>query len=237
MVLRQNKGKRPQITFTSDFHELVQGDLVEGRCVLRYDPLRLLPATDRGGAHQIEAHVRFHPGGTEWHQLLSVPAATPLATLADPTGQGFMLETDFAIPPGANELEVWFSCRHPDGQVDWDSDFGHNHWLRFPLHDLDLTKGEVVKGRTGAAGDALAVAVTSVLDIDGVDVRWRVTSAPGSTRDRAPLRLASADARSKNWETAGVVVPRGATVVFDLVYRVGLREYADDNQGRWYLAD
>lgn len=238
MLSRQNQGKRPQITFTSDFHELVQGDLVPGPCVLRYDPLRIVPETDRGGEHHIEVHVRFHPGGSEWHHVLTVPRAAPLKTLADPAGQGYMLEAAFDLPPHCNELEVWFSCKHPDGRVDWDSDFGKNHWLRFALHDLELGRAAVV-GSRGAALDHLDLDVTSVRDVDAIDVRWRATSVPGSGRSRASLRCVSTVAGRKRWQPdpSGILVPHGATLAFDLVYRVGPREFTDDNQGRWYIAD
>jgi hypothetical protein len=44
-------------------------------------------------------------------------------------------------------------------------------------------------------------------------------------------------AGSSGGNTAALAVPKDAAVVFDLVYRVGGREFTDDNQGRWYLAD
>ena len=55
-LLRANQGSRPQITFTSDFHELVTGDLVPGPCALRYDPLRLVElGDDADEPHHIRA--------------------------------------------------------------------------------------------------------------------------------------------------------------------------------------
>ena len=34
---RRGQGYKPKLIFTSDFHELVNGDLIPGPCLLRYD--------------------------------------------------------------------------------------------------------------------------------------------------------------------------------------------------------
>src|SRR5271165_5910321 len=105
MMTRSNRGKRPQITFTSDFHELVVGDLAPGPCVLRYDPLRLVAAVTHGRRLEVWSFIRFHPCGGGWEGVAGVPARVPLGLLADPAGQGYMLESSFTIPPGCDELE------------------------------------------------------------------------------------------------------------------------------------
>ncbi|MEN9841740.1 MAG: hypothetical protein RL376_1540, partial [Verrucomicrobiota bacterium] len=218
MQLRQNRGARPQITFTSDFDELVQGDLVPGPCVLRYDPLRLVTlgdaATER---HHIRAYVRFHPGGVIWEGLMELPSGLPLADLADPTGRGFMLSTSFTIPADCDELEVWFSCTHDDGQTHWDSDHGKNHWLRFGLADLKLTRAEVkpAKKKTDAT-DTLEFEFTAKSKVDSVEVRWRQTNAPHSPRIVTPLvsSAATATAKGNTWTSplGGIPVPKGAVI-------------------------
>jgi Family of unknown function (DUF6209) len=240
MQLRHNTGSRPQITFTSDFHELVQGDLVPGPCVLRYDPLRLVTLGDAATeAHHIRAFVRFHPGGSEWQGSMELPAGLPLADLADASGQGFMLTTTFNIPEGADELEVWFSCTHDDGQTHWDSDHGKNHWLRFGLADLALKTAKVkpAKKKT-VAQDALEFEFTTKPKVEAVEVRWRVTSIPAFPRQISRL-VATSTAAGKTWTApeGGIPVPKGATIAFDVVYHVGDRAFTDDNQGRWYIAD
>jgi hypothetical protein len=253
MIFRARQGTRPQVTFTADFHELVQGDLVPGPCVLRYDPLRLVRSRAEAAEHRIEAHVRLHPMGTEWHKTLRVPAGAPLAALDDPAGQGYMLETEFTIPDGCDEIEAWFSCRRPDGHVDWDSEFGHNYWMRFPLHDLRIDGATVRSSDRMAAFDTLDVAVTSVAKVDSIRVRYRPTSTPpvgpGSgpggaptaiaTRHSAPLQCIAFEGTQKRWAPAsgGIHLPHGATIAFDLVYIVGAHEHTDDNQGSWYVAD
>jgi hypothetical protein len=241
MQLRQNAGARPQITFTSDFHELVQGDLVPGPCILRYDPLRLVTLGDAATEHHhIRAHVRFHPVGVEWQRLLELPAGLPLADLADATGQGFMLTTTFDIPVGCDALEVWFSCTHDDGQTHWDSDHGKNHWLRFGLADLAIKTAKVKPAvKKSAPRDALEFEFATRPAVDSVNVRWCLANSPKAPRVVTSLICADATPTGKTWTApaGGIPVPKGAVVSFDVVYNVDGRDYTDDNQGRWYIAD
>jgi hypothetical protein len=240
MKPRKYKGCLPQITFTSDFHELVEGDLVPGPCVLRYDPLRLVPAQTPTRDLQIVAFVRFHPAGGDWKGVLTVPARTPLGLLADPTGQGFMLESTFTIPSGCDELEVWFSHTRADGQTVWDSEYGQNYWLRFPLHDIEIKKAkvQVAKGKT-ASQDSLSVEITSLACVERVDLRWRFANLPSHSRSEISLPAVQSTGPQKLWATpkGGIPVPKQATVVFDLVYYVHGHKFTDDNQGHWYIAD
>lgn len=240
MKARQSEGRRPQITFTSDFHELVQGDLVPGPCVLRYDPLRLIPAEEADDSrHEIKAHVRFHPSGSTWEGTLVVPATAPLAELANPSGQGFMLETTFTLPEGTDELETWFSCTHDDGQTHWDSNDGKNQWLRFTLHDLKSVHAEVKEpDEQNAAQSKLEFDIETIPQVTAITARWYLPSFQDRPRVETPL-VASAAGPGKHWVAPpeGIPIPTGAAVTFDLVYFVGDRKFTDDNQGRWYLAD
>lgn len=241
MQRRQNQGSRPQITFTSDFHELVQGDLVPGPCVLRYDPLRLIELGDAADeSHHIRAYVRFHPTGSEWQGVMELPAGAPLADLADITGNGFMLTTTFTIPEGCDELEVWFSCTHDDGKTHWDSDHGKNHWLRFGLADIaiDTAKVKTKKAKT-SVNDTLEFALNTAEKIDSVEVRWRMTNHPGVPRKVTPLVPGATKGSRRQWTSPGDGIPvaKGAVIAYDIVYRVQDRTHTDDNQGRWYIAD
>ena len=241
MQHRLNAGSRPQITFTSDFHELVQGDLVPGPCLLRYDPLRLITLADAASEHHhIRAHVRFHPGGSEWQGLLDLPAGLPLGDLANITGEGYMLTSVFNIPANCDELEVWFSCTHDDGQTHWDSDHGKNFWLRFGLADLAIKRAVVTAAAAAApaAQDALEFEVGAKPGISSVKVRWRLTNFPGKPRVSTPL-VCTETPQGRTWHTpaGGISVPKGAVVAFDIVYSDGGHEFTDDNQGRWYIAD
>jgi hypothetical protein len=239
-LVRANRGSRPQITFTSDFHELVTGDLVPGPCTLRYDPLRLVTLGDAAQeAHHVRAHIRFHPLRTEWQGLLELPAGLPLADLADTTGQGFMLNTTFTLPEGCDELEVWFSCTQETGETHWDSDYGQNHWLRFGLSDLALDSAKIVPSKTKKSPqDSFEITLTTHPRVEDVKVRWRLTTSSAFPRQISPLvvRGESADRRTWSAPSGGIPVPTGATLAFDLVYTVAGRPHTDDNQGRWYLA-
>jgi hypothetical protein len=240
MKRRQNKGCLPQFTFTSDWHELVEGDLVPGPCVLRYDPLRLIPHQTSARDLQIASFVRFHPCGGEWKGISTVPANTPLGLLADPTGQGYMLETTFTIPSGCDELEVWFSHTQANGQTFWDSETGQNYWLRFPLHDIEIKEAKVrTAGGKTAGQDLLAVEISSVACIDRVDLRWRFANHPSFPRSEISLTSVQPKDLQKSWITPkdGISIPKKATVVFDLIYYVSGHKFTDDNQGRWYIAD
>jgi len=236
-MLRHFVGRRPQLTFTSDFHELVQGDLIPGPCVLRYDPLRLISADNCNERHEIHVWLRFHPTGGSWEGSMIVPPNAQLADLSDPAGQGFMLEATFPLPQGCEEIEAWFCCEH-DGRTDWDSDHGKNFWLRFPLHDLQITAAKVRPSAAGAGQSTLDLQVESQAAVDSIEVRWRLPSQPDEGRRRNALTLTGQRAGRKQWGNAvPLVVPENAAVVFDLVYCVGGRQFTDDNQGRWYLAD
>ncbi len=241
MQLRTNAGSRPQITFTSDFHELVQGDLVPGPCMLRYDPLRIVEAEEAETTnHRICVHVRFHPINLEWQGQLELPPGQPLAELADATGQGFMLTTTFDIPAGCNELEVWFSCTHEDGHTHWDSDRGKNHWLRFGLADLTLKTAKVKAAKSkSAAQDAFEFQLTTPPSIESVSVVWWVTSNRAASTQTTALSVTATSAAGKTWQPPGgsIPVPKGATIAFEVVYYVAGRKYTDTNQGRWYVAD
>ncbi|MBC8009906.1 MAG: hypothetical protein H7067_07395 [Burkholderiales bacterium] len=241
MQLRKNEGSRPQITFTSDFHELVQGDLVPGPCVLRYDPLRLVSLGDAAEeAHHIRAYVRYHPVGVEWQGVMELPAGLPLRDSADITGEGIMLTSTFEIPEGCDELEVWFSCTHDDGQTHWDSDHGKNHWLRFGLEDLTLKTAKVkpAKKKT-AAQDSLEFEFSTAAEVQSVEVRWRITTVPGYVRQVTSLVASASTPKGKTWTApeGGIPVPKGATVAFDVIYHIDGRAFTDDNQGNWYIAD
>jgi hypothetical protein len=235
---RYSTGHQPQLTFTSDFHELVQGDLIPGPCVLRYDPLRLLQHAPLGASYDVRSHLRFHPDGGRWDGLSRVPSSAPLAMLADPSGQGWMLETTFRLPSGCDEIEAWFSTADPDGKVLWDSAFGRNYHLRFPAHDLAIERARTRATGQNPASDLLEITLSAVGAIDAVRVRWRVPKVSGNLRRENRLEPGERTGGRTRWTLATPVsVPSGAPVVFDLVYTVGGCEYTDDNEGRWYVAD
>lgn len=237
-MLRYSIGHRPQLTFTADFHELVEGDLIPGPCVLRYDPLRLIQNRPEGASYEIQAYLRFHPEGGAWEGRSLVPAAAPLEDMADPSGQGYMLESSFPLSTGCEEIEAWFSCTYPDGSTHWDSAHGNNYHLRFPLHDLHIEEARVLPRAQDSSHDAFNLKVTGVAAVESMRVRWRIPKVSRDLRQETPLVATASTAAGRLWKlSTEILVPHGAAVVFDLVYGVRQREYTDDNQGRWYVAD
>lgn len=238
--LRHNQGLRPQIIFTSDFHELVRGDLIPGTCVLKYDPLRLIEVGDAAQeTHHIRAYVRFHPNGSEWQGVMTLPSGEPLAALADPSGQGYMLSVSFDIPKGCDELEIWFSCTHEDGQTHWDSANGKNYWLRFGLADILIEDAKIKSSRKKAdPTDTFELSITTDPGVDSVELRWWMTNHPDTPRKSVSLVASGSNADRKKWTCpeAGISVAKGAVVAYDLVYYLHGRKHTDDNQGSWYIA-
>jgi hypothetical protein len=242
MLTRRSAGRRPQLTFTADFHELVQGDHRPGPCVLRYDPWRIVPpaeidALPRSG-RPVTAHINFHPGGGSWQGDLWLPPGLAVPHEADPAAQSAVMKGEFSLEERCEELEVWFSHTNAAGQQLWDSRMGQNYWLRFPTHDLKLRRAALAADPGGSV-DRLHVEVESVPIVEAIELRWRLTHPSGSPRKSFVLSAAAEPHGGKLWTAApdGVPIPVGATLVFDLVYTVGGRTFTDDNEGTWYLPD
>jgi hypothetical protein len=236
---RRGQNYRPRLTFTSDFHELVNGDLIPGPCLLRYDPLRVVPKSEIGSLPKtqrpITAHIRFQPSEQLWEKDLLFRRASRLIVDEDPTGQGTMLEAEFVLPGGCQELECWFSYADQNGETRWDSDMGANFWLRFPTYDLEISDAQIV-ARPNAALNLFKLDIESIPAVESVEVRWRYTNAVNDARYQQALAPTLLGER-KRWSLSGegTAVSSNTPLAFDLVYRVGSHTYTDDNQGTWYI--
>src|SRR5687767_7893957 len=97
-----------QISFTSDFHELLQGDLRPGKSLtLRYDPDRLSPAAEYTFGDPrwpIVAHLRYTDRGAVTDLFLE-GLVTPVPD-RDPMGQGSMLTASTVVPTDAAFVEL-----------------------------------------------------------------------------------------------------------------------------------
>lgn len=240
MLIRRSEGRRPQLIFTSDFHELVRGDLLPGPCVLRYDPHRVVPPQEIAAMPATQRPVTvsfiFHPAGGTWTGEMRFPPASRLVVEYDPTGQGTMLETEFPLPDGCEEVECWFSYVDDNGATHWDSAGGANHWLRFPAHDFDIRRAEII-AQPNEALDQLIIEVASVPAVETVALRWRYTQLTSLPRQQRALESTDTTDGRKLWTAPGGSIPvaSGTPLVFDLVYTVGGHEFTDDNQGTWYV--
>ena len=239
MLTRRAKGHRPQIIFTSDYHELVRGDLIPGPCVLRYDPHRIVEATQiqwlPATGHPVTAHVRCHPSNEYLMRDMRFAPATRLLVDADPTGQGTMLETEFPIPDNCEELECWFSYT-ANGVTRWDSEMGSNYWVRFPTHDFDIHRCELRTVPNAALGQ-LELEIESISDVEAIDIRWRYTQLAGQSRQQRALQSMTLESGRKQWSRTGGGIPvaSGTTIAFDLVYAIRGHSFTDDNDGTWYV--
>src|SRR5271157_1781508 len=232
---RRGQGYKPILTFTSDFHELVNGDLIPGPCLLRYDPHRIvprdeiprLPATQR----PVTAHIRCHPSGELSASEMRFRPASWLIVDEDPTGQGTMLQTTFPLPNGCDELECWFSYVDNHDEPKWDSAMGANYWVRFAAHDLDIITAKI-EARPKEALDRFRLEVESVPEVESILVRWRYTNAINDARFQCPLAPTFVVGR-KRWSLPadGAPVSSDTPLAFDLVYQAHNHKYTDDNQG------
>lgn len=232
---RRYLGQAPQISFTSDFHELLVGDLQPGTGLkLRYDPDRLSPPPSYKFAEPrfpVFAKARFLENGA-----VTVLTLTGLLTSTpdrDPTGQGSMLTGTLDVPRDAQFVELWFEGHMPDG-THWDSDYGQNFWFRFPYADLQVTA-------TVLRRDALArfrVEVTSVNEVERVAVRF-VDLTRGATEAprEEPLQLTALTEERRRLWTYETSVDSSALIRFKLYYWIVGRRFKDDNSGQYYLAD
>jgi hypothetical protein len=239
MLKHRSRGRRPQVTFAAGFHETIQGDLIPGPCILRYNPWRIVPAGEilslSESQRPIYAHVNFHPVGGGWESELRLRHGSLVEGIYDPTSQEGMIEAEFLLPTGCEELECWFSYVDASGQTHWDSAMGANFRLRFPTHDLRVMRGEIVKV-PGIGVDRLEIELESVPAVEAVDLRYRFTQPSGQPGQQCTL-VSSADHRSWTTPAGGEPVPSNSTIVFDLVYSIGGRKFTDDNEGTWFLAN
>ena len=103
------------LRFLPGWQETIEGEIVQGGTLLiEYTLGRTIEAfSDAGGVTppNVEAHVRFAPGGQ--HLMASVSAAC-----------------EVPIPGDATSLELWFHGTDRDRTTAWDSRFGENYRFR-----------------------------------------------------------------------------------------------------------
>src|SRR5512147_3256369 len=115
MIAKAYVGKPAQITFTADFHELLEGDLRPGEPVtLRYDPRRIVPAGDPyifgSPQHPINAFAQFRDEGPVSQEVLTSPAGIVAEPKYDISGsRGSMLAATITVPDDAQRVIIWFS--------------------------------------------------------------------------------------------------------------------------------
>ena len=242
MINRAQAGQPAVITFTSDFHELVTGDLRPERPVtFRYDPRRIIPRDEpcRLGdlKRPIMAHVQFGQRQPATSQTLTSPVGMIEHPVHDPTGQRFALMARFDIPADAEEVIVWFSYQALSGEMYYDSDYGANYHFSFVSNHLEVAAATVVSDPQ-TASSRFAVTVATDDKIDAVAVRYLAVSDPTFGKDESSLQpTGQRDAQGRRlWAVTDLPAPPQATVRFKIYYWLGGQCYKDDNAGHYYLA-
>jgi hypothetical protein len=240
MLTRLEAQYRSQITFTSDFHELVNGNLKPGQPLrLSYDPQRIIPAgepyTFGDPQRPVTAHVRFGSVSQIVLVVLSSPGMVAVPD-RDATGQGSMLKAHLEVPANAEMISIWFSFTLLDGTAVYDSDFGTNFNFRFPEHDLEDLDTNVVFDREKKIS-LFYVHVSTTAAVDRVSVRLgRAGKQAG--KDELPLQelAPSSDSHRKTWAINDVIVPTGVVIAFKVFYWIRGIRFKDDNTGHYYLS-
>ena len=239
MIERAFTGLPPRITFTSDYHELVRGDLKPGTAMrLRYDPARIVPAGHGyvfgDPAHRIKAHIIFLPS----QDVVTVPLLSHAGVLINPvtdvTGVGNMLTATAAVPDNAATIVMWFTHDSPYGPTNYDSDEGRN--FHFGFNSKQIRPLMATVGPDAGGADRFTVRVAVIPEVQRVVAHMRIVSETKSTdQDLAQTREQEADGWPV-WALAPVPIPNGAVVRFKLYYWLGHVRYKDDNDGLDYLA-
>ena len=242
MRQRRCAGKPAAITFTSDFHELVTGDLRPGASLLlRYVPLRIVPAGEayRFGdpARPVCAHVQFAPGALP----LDVPLVSPAGIIPcpdlDPTGQGSMLAAALGVPSDAELVNLWFTYDSAAGTVLYDSAYGANYRFGFPCRDIGAVE-TVVSPRPDGTTDRLDIVIRTADAVDDLLVQYVLAADPACLKHDLYMRRTGPDAAQPGavaW-AASVDIPHQATVRFRVCYWIGGRRLIEDDGGAWYMA-
>jgi hypothetical protein len=235
-MLRRFQGRPAQLSFTSDFHELLEGDLQPGSSLtLRYDPDRLSPPpsyTFGDPRWPVVAFLRFFEHGP-MTSLSLVGSVTHLPD-RDPTGQGSMLTGVAALPAHAQFVEVWFQGGTND--IHWDSDYGSNFWFRFPYQDLSTIVATV-----SIADDQNArfqLSVSSIAAVHAMHVRFydAANSVPVKQEEALRSGLLVSSTAEHAWRFECAVTPT-AHIRFKLYYWIGDKRFKDDNSGQYYIAE
>lgn len=242
MIARAYAGKPAQITFTSDFHELLEGDLRPGEPVrLRYDPRRIVPAEDSyvfgSPKYPINAFARFHEGEAVAREILVSPAGIVTQPKYDISGQGSMLEASVDVPADAEEVVIWFSYLAATGEMHFDNDDGKCFRLRFPSADVQVAEATVVSNAAKKKGE-FSLSVAAIDAVNAVNVRYRIAgNAEFGHHEVSLTKSAQKDKQQKPvWSATGIAVPPQSTVQFKIFYWIGETRYKDDNSSRYYMA-
>ena len=240
--LRYNAGEPASIVFTSDFHELLKGELLPGNfCGISYDPLRIAPPEcgfiHGSTEHPVVAHVLFAPGGIPLQIVLTSEAGILRNPVESISGQGSMLCGAFQVPADAAGISIWFTYVDAAGHIHYDSDYGKNYNFRFATLDITLRQA-VVTSDPQTPYSGFGVEVAAIPSVTAVGVRFNVVNNPDFKKVDIPLTDTgnTDDTGKRIWSVFGVAVPYQSIVRFKLFYVIEGVRYKDDDSGRYFIA-
>lgn len=242
MLKKSYIGKPAQITFTSDFHELVTGDLRPGWSVtLRYDPRRIVPASEQyvfGDPNRpISAHFRFRHDSPVLSQTLASTVGLLSLPHYDIAGQGSILTTTVTVPTDAERLVVWFSFQASSGETIYDSDMGANFYFRFPSIDIHILDAIVVSD-PAIPTSVFTLRLSTVDTVESISVRFRIVG--DAKFGKSEMHLIKTDQKDPDgrsiWSISGVAIPYRSTVQFKIFYWINGVRHKDDNGGHYFFA-
>lgn len=233
MIERIFAGRPPIITFTHDFHELLNGDLRPGtQLKIRYDPLRIVPKGEPylfGDPNKpIIAHAAFRKEQAPVSKPLISEAGVLEHPVIDVTGGGSMLSTTFDVPEDAEAVILWFTYASPESAPHFDTDEGQNFWFPFVAEHIKVVSGDVVSGE-------FILTVAAVAEVEGVAVRVQPVGGEALESDPELEKTGEIDGAWPVW-TVRVPVPLNAIIRYKVFYWLKGIKYKDDNSGRYYLA-
>lgn len=240
MTNRMFAGMPPRITFTHDFHELLNGDLRAGtQLKIRYDPLRIVPKGEPylfGDPNKpIIAHAAFRKEGVPFSKPLISQGGVLEHPVIDVTGGGSMLTTTFDVPEDAEAVILWFTYASPESGTHFDSENGKNFWFPFVAEHIRVVTGDVVTDRQARRSE-FTLMTAAIPAVERVTVRVHPTDGAPIIPD--PELGKTGETADDGWPLWSVraAVPFEAIIRYKVFYWLKGIQYKDDNSGRYYLA-
>lgn len=148
-------GQTAELTFASDFSELLSGTLLAG------DTVRVSYALDRLTDCRSESGGSDQFGVTGYAQFAdAAPVSFALSRLAN--GKAVPVTADLAIPASASHVALWFSINDVYGCIAYDSNENANYGYPIDRHGLGAVlsfdaSGAPAQSDALHAGDAIVV--------------------------------------------------------------------------------
>lgn len=233
---RHYLGRTPRLTFTSDFHELLTGDLVPGQTLhVQYDPRRL-----RIGERipPVTLHARFRDDGPVTDVPLHSPPGQVEALPDEATTRAAVMRALVDVPEDADFVSLWFTGVAVDGSIRTDDDGGRTFRLGFPSRDIGEVTATVLPAESREGSGVFTVDVAALRGMNRISVRYHVVNDPVQAKGEFDLAPGSTpDAEGHAVWTGRAPVPSAKSVVrFKIHYWIDGERFKEDNASAYFLA-